>query len=57
MWKFFCQKTNKKFHAEVLKKKWTLDGFLQKLQTTRSIEHTPEAVDHGVVKMRCFYVR
>jgi len=34
-----------------------IDGFLRKLQSTGSIERTPEAVDHGVLKMRCFYVR
>jgi len=56
MLKFFCQKTDKKFRTKKIKKRWTLDGFLRKLQTTGSIERTPEAVDYGGLKMSCFYV-
>ena len=42
LWKctrFFCQKTDKKYCTKN-KKRWTLDGFLRKLQTTGSIERT-----------------
>jgi len=38
-------------------KRWTLEGFLWKLQTTGSIERTQEVVGHGRLKMWCFYVR
>jgi len=43
--------------VQIFLKRWTLDGFLRKFQTTGSIERTSEAVGLGRLKLRCFYVR
>ena len=32
-------------------------AFCESCKTIGSIERTPEAVDHGVLKMRCIYVK
>jgi len=51
MWKFFCQKTDKRMSYQ----KWrirTLDDFLRKLRTTGSIERTV-MIDF---KMCCLYI-